>query len=433
MTDGDRDDPGTTGTVCVVGLGYVGLPLAVAFDRAGRAVVGYDVDAETVERLAAGTDPTGEVGDRALEASDVTFTADPSHVADADYVVVTVPTPVDSTQTPDLGYVESAAETVGRHLRPGTTVVLESTVYPGATADVLRPALEEASGLTAGEDFAVGYSPERASPGDVGRGLRDVVKVVGANDPGVREDLAALYGDVVDAGVHRAPDIETAEASKVIENVQRDMNIALVNELAIACDAMDLDTDAVLEAAGSKWNFHDEYSPGFVGGHCIPVDPFYLTYRSKREGFAPKLVLQAREINEHVPVHAAELGIKGLNDAGRVLGESRLLILGLSYKPNVGDIRSSAVDTLVDEFDEYGVDCVGYDPHAHPDEAREHFQMPVQEERSFDGFDGVVDAFDDVSLSEMGDALADPPLLLDVAGVFDRTAATERGFVYRTL
>ncbi|ELZ89464.1 nucleotide sugar dehydrogenase / UDP-N-acetyl-D-galactosamine 6-dehydrogenase [Haloferax elongans ATCC BAA-1513] len=427
-----------TETVCIVGLGYVGLPLAIEFDRVGKSVIGYDVDQSKVDALDAGTDPTGDVTDEGVSESDVLFTTDPAHISDADFVIVTVPTPVDSMENPDLQFVESAGETIGEYISPGTTVVLESTVYPGATESVLVPALESTSPFTVGEDIFVGYSPERASPGDTGRGVRDVVKVVGANTDDVREDLATLYESVVDAGIHRAPDIETAEASKVIENVQRDMNIALVNELAIACDHMDLSTSDVLEAAGTKWNFHDGYSPGFVGGHCIPVDPFYLTYRSKREGFSPKLVLQAREINEYVPVHAARKTVKTINDSGRVLNETRLLVLGLAYKPGVGDIRSSEVDTMVQKLQEFDIDCVGYDPHADPAESREVFGIDVVETVDFEAYDGVVVAtgheeFVDYDLGEMADALGTDPVMIDVADVFDGENATNYGFQYAQL
>jgi UDP-N-acetyl-D-galactosamine dehydrogenase len=425
-------------TVCVVGLGYVGLPLAVQFDRAGNDVIGFDVDEDKVAGFEDGVDPTDEVGDEAVAESGVQFTTDPTLVGDAEYVIVTVPTPVDSNQTPDLDFVESAAETVGANMQPGTTVVLESTVYPGATEQVLVPALERESGLTRGDDFHVGYSPERASPGDTGRGVRNVVKVVGADTEAVREDLAELYGSIVDAGIHRAPDTATAEASKVVENVQRDINIALVNELAIACSHMGLDTDAVLEAAGTKWNFHDGYSPGFVGGHCIPVDPFYLTYQSKRDGFSPKLVLQAREVNEYVPVHAARQTVKALNDSGRVLRDSELLVLGLSYKPNVGDIRSSEVDSLVEELRDFGVNCTGYDPHASTEECAAVFDMEVTDEVDFAEYDGVVvatahDEFADLDLATMADELGPEPVVLDVGDVFDTERAESLGYHYREL
>ncbi|ELZ98101.1 nucleotide sugar dehydrogenase / UDP-N-acetyl-D-galactosamine 6-dehydrogenase [Haloferax mucosum ATCC BAA-1512] len=425
-------------TVCVVGLGYVGLPLALEFDRVGKSVIGYDVDPETVSALADGIDPTGDVTDERVASADALFTTDPAHLSDADFVIVTVPTPVDSMENPDLRFVESAAETIGAHISPGTTVVLESTVYPGATESVLVPALESDSAHTVGEDVFVGYSPERASPGETGRGVRDVVKVVGANSERVRDELAELYGSIVDAGIHRAPDIETAEASKVIENVQRDMNIALVNELAIACDHMGLTTDDVLEAAGTKWNFHDGYSPGFVGGHCIPVDPFYLTYRSKREGFSPKLVLQAREINEYVPVHAARKTVKTINDAGRVLRDTRLLVLGLAYKPGVGDIRSSEVGTMLEKLDEFDIDFVGYDPHADPETSRDEFDIDVTESVEFEAYDGVVvatahDEFAAYDLEAMATSLGSNPVMIDVADVFDADEAASQGFHYAQL
>ena len=427
-----------TDTICIVGLGYVGLPLAVAFDRSGAQVVGYDVDDEKVDQLEADVDPTGCLGDGDVADSEVTFTTDPSRGGDAEYVIITVPTPVDDLQNPDMAFVESAARTVGTHLQPGTTVVLESTVFPGATAQVLIPALEEASGLTEGDGFHVAYSPERVAPGVAGRSVSEVVKLVGAQSQTVGEDVVRLYERIVDAGVTLAPDVETAEAAKVIENVQRDLNIALVNELAIACDHMDLDTEAVLEAAGTKWNFHDEYRPGLVGGHCIPVDPLYLTYRSEREGFSPKLILQAREINEYVPKHAAKLALRALNESGRVLKESRLLVLGLAYKGNVGDVRTSEVSGVIDHLREFGVDVVGFDPHTDEAEVRERFDIEIQPELSLEGFDGVVvttahDEFGDLDPAALADGLNDDPLLVDVTAQFDEETAREHGFVYETL
>ena len=425
-------------TVCVVGLGYVGLPLAVAFDEVGQDVVGYDVDRSKVESLDSGDDPTGDVGDRAVADASVRFTATPDAIGDADYVIITVPTPIDDLENPDLEFVRAAGRTVGEHLTPGTTVVLESTVYPGATEDVLAPAVEETSGLTAGEEFFLGYSPERASPGQEGRGVRDVVKIVGANTDHLRERLAALYETIVDAGVYRAPDIRTAEAAKVIENVQRDLNIALVNELAIVCDRMDLSTEAVLDAAGTKWNFHDEYSPGLVGGHCIPVDPHYLAHRAEREGFSPKLILQAREINEHVPAHTAELTMKALNQSGKVLRDSEVLVLGFSYKPNVGDIRTSEVSGVVSALHEYDIDVVGFEPHADADRVSEQFGVPVQAEFDPSGFDGIVlatghDEFGSYDLGAVAEEMSADPVLMDVPGVFTPEAAAAAGFTYRRL
>jgi UDP-N-acetyl-D-galactosamine dehydrogenase len=437
-TAGDVDDERGGDTVCVVGLGYVGLPLALAFDDAGAEVIGYDVDPETIASLADGTDPTEEVGDGAVESSSIAFTADAGDIAAADYVIVAVPTPVDDSQNPDLAFVESAGETVGEHLTPDTTVVLESTVFPGATESVLVPALESASGLTAGEDFAVGYSPERVSPGDTGRGVNDVIKIVGAESEAVTEDLASLYSQIVDAGVHRAANIETAETAKVIENVQRDINIALVNELAVACEHMGISTTDVLEAAGTKWNFHDGYSPGLVGGHCIPVDPHFLAHRSELDGFSPNLVLQAREINEFMPTHVANLTLKALNQSGKVLRDSEVLVLGLSYKPNVGDIRTSEVKGVLEELREYDMTVVGADPHASDDALREEFGIEIQSGVDPADFDAVVvatahDEYRDLNLSGMADRMADDPVLVDVPNIFDEADAARAGFRYRCL
>jgi UDP-N-acetyl-D-galactosamine dehydrogenase len=424
-------------TVCIVGLGYVGLPLGLAFDDEGFSVVGYDVDDSKVETLQAGTDPTHEVGDDRIAASDVRFTADPVDIERAEYVVITVPTPVDESQNPNLDFVESAGRTVGRHMAEGATVVLESTVYPGLTDTVLVPVLEDASRLTAGEDFNVGYSPERLSPGDGGKGLREVTKIVSGDDDETLADVAALYETVVDAGVYRAPSIETAEAAKVVENVQRDLNIALVNELAIICDHVGIDTHEVLDAAGTKWNFHD-YEPGLVGGHCIPVDPLYLAHGSERAGYTPSLILEGRDVNEYMPHHAATLALRGLNQCGKVPKESRLLVLGLSYKPDVGDIRTSDVEGVISELEQYDVDVVGYDPHADDDQMEDYFGIPTQDALSFEGFDGVVLAtphaeFTDLELPTVAGALDDDAILIDVMGAFERDAAADAGLHYERL
>lgn len=409
-------------TICVVGLGYVGLPLAVGFAQSDYRVIGYDVDDVTVDRLQEGIDTTGDLTDEAIQDGDISYTTDATTITEADYVIIAVPTPIDDDEQPDLGYVESAATTVGSKLDPGTTVVLESTVYPGSTREVLVPALEDASGLSAGEDFFVGYSPERATPADNDHGLEDVVKVVGAQNDTVLEDVATLYESVVDAGVHPAPSIEVAEACKVIENIQRDVNIALVNELSMAFEQMGLDTREVLEAARTKWNFHD-YRPGLVGGHCIPVDPFYIIYESERNGFSPKLIEQAREVNEYMPEHVAEETLKGLNQCGKVLRDSTVLVLGLAYKPNVGDIRTSVVGGSIEKLETYGVDVVGYDPHAEDEAAAEEFGIEVQEELDFEGVDGVLlatphDEFLEIDFETATSPLADQPLLIDVMGVF---------------
>ncbi|ELY93028.1 UDP-glucose 6-dehydrogenase [Natrialba chahannaoensis JCM 10990] len=397
---------------------------------------GFDVDPEKVATLEAGHDPTGDIGDATISESEITFTTDAGAMTEANTVIVAVPTPVDDLEKPDLGLVEQAAKTVGEHLRPEMTVILESTVYPGATREIFVPALERTSKLQAGEDFGVGYSPERVVPGDTDHGLRNVVKIVSGLTDETLDDLANLYGTIVNAGVHCAPTIETAEAAKCVENTQRDLNIALVNELAVACDHLGLDTQAVLEAAGTKWNFHD-YRPGLVGGHCIPVDPFYLIYESEQNGFAPELIQKAREVNEYVPTHVANMTIKALNEAGNVLQDSRVLVLGLSYKPDVEDIRTSAISGVIDELQEFGIEVVGFDPHAANSAMREAFGITVQEELEVDKFDGIVvgtphSEFHGLPFGDFAIEMSDDPVLVDVDGMFENEGQ-ENDFVYRRL
>ena len=431
------DQSAREATICVVGLGYVGLPLAVGFAQSDYRVIGYDIDESTVERLQEGVDTTGDLSDEAIQDGDISYTTDATEIGEADYVIIAVPTPIDDDDRPDLRFVESAATTVGSKLTAGTTVVLESTVYPGTTQDVLIPALEEASDLTAGEDFFVGYSPERATPGDDEHGLAHVVKVVGAQTEPVLEDVATLYESVVDAGVHRATSIEVAEACKVVENTQRDLNIAFVNELSMALERMDVDTQAVLEAAGTKWNFHD-YRPGLVGGHCIPVDPHFLAHRSAQDGYEPELIRAGRDVNESVPAHVADLTIKALNQCHKTLRESRVLVLGLSYKADVGDIRSSKVANVVDSLREYDIDVEGFDPFADADAVQDAFDLEVQETLSFDDFDAVLLAtphaeFERLDLEAVAAELGENPALVDITGTFEEDAAHDAGFVYRRL
>lgn len=426
-----------TGTVCIVGLGYVGLPLASAFDEEGLDVIGFDVDEAKVAGLSEGRDPTNEIGDEAVARSEIEFTTDPTPIERADYVIITVPTPVDSMRNPNLDFVESAGRTVGERLSAETTVVLESTVYPGVTRDVLAPAIEDVSGFTLGEEFNVGYSPERLAPG-TDKSLREVVKIVSGDTDETLADLATLYERVVDAGIYRAPTIEAAEAAKVLENVQRDVNIAVVNELALICDHMGLDTQEVIDAAASKWNFH-AYEPGLVGGHCIPVDPLFLVHGSERAGYSPKLILQAREVNEYMPKHTAELTLKALNQSGKVLQDSELVVLGLAYKPNVGDLRTSEIGGVITTLEEYGIECAGYDPLA-PDEAiRESFGIEPLAEPDFEGKDGIIlatphdELVEGLDLAAARKELADDPVLVDVKGVLDEDEATKAGYAYRKL
>ncbi|WP_049987346.1 nucleotide sugar dehydrogenase [Halobellus rufus] len=412
--------------VSVVGLGYVGLPLAVGFDRAGHEVRGYDISQSTVDRLQRGVDPTKDVGDRPIQESDITFGTDPSLIDGADFVVVTVPTPITDENDPNLDFVEAAAETVGQHMTADTIVVLESTVFPGATREVFAPTIEKASGFTLGQEFSVGYSPERLVPGDDKHSLEKVVKIVSGYDDETLAELVKLYESIVDAGVHKAASLEVAEAAKCIENVQRDVNIALINELSVACDRLGIDSNAVLEAAGTKWNFHD-YRPGLVGGHCIPVDPFFFIYQSKKNGFDPELIETARDVNEYMPKHVAKKTVKGLNQAGKVLKESRVLVLGLTYKPNVEDIRTSAIDGTIEHLEEYDIEVVGHDPYARDDALRGEFEIEVASELTFEEYDAVIlgaghDEYDEIDFEELTSELAGEPVVIDTEGAFEREA-----------
>jgi UDP-N-acetyl-D-galactosamine dehydrogenase len=424
-------------TICVIGMGYVGLPLGVEFDREGFDVIGYDIDSKVISQLTSGIDTTEELGNQAITQSSIQFTTDPSHIGRAEYVLIAVPTPIDDRENPNLDYVESAAKTVGQNLQPTAVVVLESTVYPGATREILGPTIEAESGLTMGEDFYIGYSPERMVPGDSEHGIRDVVKIVSGQTDTVRAELAELYGTIVDAGIYQAPEIEIAEAAKAIENVQRDVNIALVNELAVACQKIGLDTHEVLEAARTKWNFHD-YQPGLVGGHCIPVDPFFIIYETERNGYTPELIEQGRKINEYIPTHVGDLILHGLNDCGKVLQESSVLILGLSYKPGVADIRTSVVGDTIEKLKEYGVTVFGSDPYADETEATEEFGIEIQSHPSFDGIDAALLAtphqpYREIDYVQRSKDMTPPPLIVDVDGSLDHTKIEQADIEYRRL
>ncbi|HEX8964768.1 MAG TPA: nucleotide sugar dehydrogenase [Rhodocyclaceae bacterium] len=367
-------DAQAAGTVAVVGLGYVGLPVAVAFGRL-RPTIGYDAAAAKVDSLARGIDANGEVAQTELRtAEQLTFTADPAELRRADMVIVAVPTPVDAAHQPDFAPLASATEAVGRNLKPGATVVYESTVYPGATEEICVPILERASGMRWRSDFHVGYSPERINPGDREHSFTRIVKVVSGDDAATLDKVAELYGSVVTAGVYRAPSIRVAEAAKVIENTQRDLNIALVNELAIIFDRLGLDTMEVLRAAATKWNFQP-FTPGLVGGHCIGVDPYYLTHKAELSGYHPEVILAGRRINDGMGSFIARKAVQQMIHAGRSIKGARAIILGLTFKENCSDIRNSKVVDIVRELGEFGVEVLVHDPQADPDEALREYGL----------------------------------------------------------
>jgi UDP-N-acetyl-D-galactosamine dehydrogenase len=365
------------GVVAVVGLGYVGLPLAVEFGKR-RRTVGYDRSQERVAAIARGEDRTGELGAAELAgAAHLTVTAEPAALREADVVIVAVPTPVDAAKKPDMTLLVEASRTVGANLKRGATVVFESTVYPGATAGVCVPALEEASKMKWRRDFHVGYSPERINPGDREHSLARIVKVVSGDSPETLERVAALYAGIVPAGVHRAASIEIAEAAKVIENTQRDLNIALMNELAIIFDRLGLDTQAVLAAAGTKWNFLP-FKPGLVGGHCIGVDPYYLTHRAEMAGYKPQVILAGRQINDEMASFVADKAVRLLATVGKPVGGATIVILGLTFKENVTDLRNSQVAALREALVRRGAHVHVHDPMADRTSAKQEYGIELE-------------------------------------------------------
>lgn len=425
--------------VAVVGMGYVGLPLAVAFGKC-CGVVGFDIDAHKIEQLKGGNDATGEVSSADLSASPVEFTADPSTLKQASFIIVTVPTPIDINKNPDLGPVRSASATVGKYLQPGSIVVYESTVYPGVTEDICIPLLEEHSGLICGKDFTVGYSPERINPGDKVHTVDKIVKVVSGQDAATLDTVAGVYEMVISAGVHRASSIKVAEAAKVIENTQRDLNIALMNELSIIFGKLNISTRDVLAAAGTKWNFLP-FTPGLVGGHCIGVDPYYLTHKAEEIGYNPQVILAGRRINDGMGKYVAENTVKNMIRAGKTIKKSRVLVLGLTFKENVPDIRNTRVIDVVKELQEYDIDVTVNDPVADPHEALREYGLELTPLEKVGQVDAIVMAvghavFKSLSLRELKGLCRSEngqPVLVDVKGCVDAQEATRAGFVYWSL
>ena len=409
-------------TICIVGLGYVGLPLAQAFSR-HFTVIGYDSDNNRVKEL-----------NRDHNNQNTIITDNPQLMRQADFIIITVPTPITKSKEPDLSCIISAASNISRNMKTGCTVVLESTVYPGVTEDVVKPILEE-SGLQCGQGFKIAYSPERINPGDDEHSIDKVTKVVSGMDEETTELVAQLYSRIC-ADVFKARNIKTAEAAKVIENVQRDLNIALVNELYLIFDRMGICTQDVLDAAATKWNFY-RYSPGLVGGHCIPVDPYYLVYKAEELGYHPQIILAGRAINDYMPQHIAQMTIKGLNDVSKVIKGSRVLIMGLTYKENVADTRETPAKGIIKELNEYGVKLLGYDPllsNIEPD-----FKIkPAGSLAELSDIDCVVltvnhDVFRQITLGDLKAVMNTHPVLIDVRRFFDETEARRMGFHYKSL
>jgi len=387
--------------ICVIGLGYVGLPLAVAFGQQ-RPTLGFDISADRITELRGGRDRTGEIAaDDLTGAGQLSFTSDPGDIAGCTIFIVTVPTPVDASHRPDLTPLLRASETVGAALKPGDLVIYESTVYPGATEEDCVPVLEATSGLVFNRDFHVGYSPERINPGDKTRRLADIVKVTSGSTPEVAAQVDALYRQVVQAGTHPAPSIRVAEAAKVIENSQRDINIALINELAMIFNRMGIDTEAVLQAAGSKWNFLN-FRPGLVGGHCIGVDPYYLTHKAESLGYHPEILLAGRRLNDGMGAYVAGEMVKAMLRRGLPVAGARVLVMGLTFKENCPDLRNTRVIDVLRALEEFGVLPEVHDPHADPEEALREYDINLVAEPAAGRYDGVMLAVAHDTFRQMG-------------------------------
>jgi UDP-N-acetyl-D-galactosamine dehydrogenase len=418
-------------TIAVIGLGYVGLPLVIEFGKQTRTI-GFDISVPKVDSCKSGVDPSRELPDEEMVAAvHAVYTADPKLLAEADIIIVAVPTPVDEAHIPDFGPLIGASRAAGQNMKKGTIVVYESTVYPGATEEICIPVLEQESGMKWQQDFFVGYSPERINPGDRERTLTKVVKVVSGDTAETLEKVAALYERIVKPGVHRASSIKVAEAAKVIENTQRDLNIALMNELALIFDKMGIDTTEVLRAAGTKWNFL-KFSPGLVGGHCIGVDPYYLTHKAEMLGYHPQVILAGRRINDGMGKFIAEQTVKNMIATGSYIKGARVNVLGLTFKENCADLRNSKVADVINELKSYGIEVFVHDPWADPEEALHEYGVRLLGWDDMPRADAVVAAVSHqqlvaLSVEDIQRKLIKGGCFIDVKAVFDQKALEQAG------
>jgi UDP-N-acetyl-D-glucosamine/UDP-N-acetyl-D-galactosamine dehydrogenase len=415
----------------VIGLGYVGLPVALALAKKFAPVCGFDISPKRVAELRSGIDRTREVSDQELVSSTLRVTADPGELASTSFFVVSVPTPIDASKRPNLGPLMAACELIGSVLHKGSVVVFESTVYPGMTRDMCGPLLANASGLRQGKDFKLGYSPERINPGDQERRLETIVKVVAGEDTETAERVAAVYAAIVPAGIHRAPSIEVAEAAKVIENTQRDLNIALMNELSLIFERLGLSTADVLAAARTKWNFLP-FRPGLVGGHCIGVDPYYLTARAEELGYFPQVILSGRRINDAMGNHVAQRLVKMLIAGNRPVKGARIGILGLTFKEDVPDLRNSRVPDIISELRSFGIEPLVHDPMADATEAIQEYGVRLVDVSELFGLDGLVYAVPHRIFKELCDTtIAD--MVISGGAIFDVKSALNRSKLPRSI
>ena len=425
-------------SISLVGLGYVGMPIAIEFAKRGINVVGFDLNKAKIETYKSGIDPTHEVGDEAIKNTSVMFTADETDLRKAKFHIVAVPTPVNSDHTPDLTPVEGASKILGRNLTKGSIVVYESTVYPGVTEDICVPILEKESGLKCGLDFKVGYSPERINPGDKVHRLNTITKIVSGMDSETLDNVSKVYEIVVDAGVHRAESIKVAEAAKVIENSQRDINIAFMNELSIIFNKMGIDTKSVLEAAGTKWNFLKFY-PGLVGGHCIGVDPYYLTYKAEQLGYHSQIILSGRRINDDMGKYVAESVVKNLIKADVAIKSAKVAILGFTFKENCPDTRNTKIIDIYNELKEYGITAMVSDPQADHAEAEHLYDMKFVDINTIKNCDAVIlavahDEFKSLSKIDFDNMFKSgekgTKVIADIKGMLNRNEYEDAGYIY---
>jgi UDP-N-acetyl-D-galactosamine dehydrogenase len=408
--------------ISVIGLGYVGLPLALAFAKKFR-VIGFDINQARVDMMKRGEDPSKELDAEAFENRDILFTCDPEHLKQAQFHVVAVPTPVDEHLTPDLRPVLAASKTVGKALKKGDYVIFESTVYPGCTEEDCLPILEQESSLSlANGDFKIGYSPERINPGDKEHTIEKILKIVSGNDAEALENISKTYGAIIQAGIYEASSIKVAEAAKVIENTQRDLNIAFMNELSLIFDRMGIDTQEVLKAAGTKWNFL-KFFPGLVGGHCIGVDPYYLLHKSKQLGYNAQIITSGRRINDEMPAYIAKRMVQFLIQAGKNPGDTKVLVLGITFKENVADIRNSKVADLVRELMQYSINVHLSDPHASPNEVAHEYKLSMVDEIS-QNYDAVIVAvnhndYRSMDIAYFKSIMNGKPILFDLKAIYE--------------
>ena len=422
--------------LAVVGLGYVGLPLAIEFAKK-FSVIGFDISNKKISELRNNIDTTNELTSAELKATKMEFTTNPAKLKEASFIVVAVPTPIDKTKKPDLTPVIKASETVGKNLAKGSIIVYESTVYPGVTEEICVPILEKESGLKCGPDFKVGYSPERINPGDKEHSVTTILKIVAGQDQSSLKDIADVYGSIIKAGIYQASSIKVAEAAKVIENTQRDLNIALMNELAIIFNKLGINTQEVIAAAATKWNFI-KMSPGLVGGHCIGVDPYYLTYKAEMIGYQPQVILAGRKINDSMGKYIAEQTVKHLIKAGKAVKDSEVVIMGFTFKENVPDIRNTRVVDVVRELAEYGIHVSIFDPYADQEEIKKEYGLSLTSESDLPLADALIvavahDAFKKMNLSDLKNKMVSskqPNVLIDIKGLYRHNSQIKKEFLY---